>query len=421
MTVTNWAGNVSFEPTNFYEPRSVAELQSVVAASRRCRVIGTGHSFSPLIVTDHDLVSVAHLPQRIEIDREKHQVRVSSGIRYGELAATLHANGFALANLGSLPHISVAGACSTGTHGSGDRNGCLATSVRHIELITATGDIVDASPQSHPDTFAGHVVSLGTLGIVSSLTLEIEPTYDVTQVVYDDMDFDSAIESLDELFGGGYSVSLFTAWSGPVIDQVWRKRRATEPVVDGAWFGAVRAESPRHPVPTMAAAVCTQQLDVIGPWHERLPHFRLDFTPSAGDELQSEYLIDRANAAAALRCLHAISPEIAPVLLIGELRSVAADHLWLSPAYGRESLAIHFTWKPDPVGVSSVLRSVEETLAPFSPRPHWGKIFSIDPEVVAASYPRFPDAVSLAERYDPNSKFVNGFTATHIRHAPALG
>ena len=421
MTIRNWAGNVAFKPATFQQPRTQEELQSAVARSDRCRVIGTGHSFSPLVVTDHDLISLALLPPLIQIDRDRLEVRVGASIRYGELSATLHANGFALANLGSLPHISVAGACSTGTHGSGSGNGCLATAVRCIELVAASGEIISVSPESHPDTFNGHVVNLGSLGVLLTLTLAIEPTYFVSQVVYDSMDFEVAFESLDEILAGGYSVSLFTSWSGAHFDQVWRKFRA-----DGAdrqqddWFGARRAVVARHPVPGMAPDVCTEQLDVVGPWHERLPHFRLDFKPSVGEELQSEYLIDRADAPMALRLLQSISAHIRSVLQTCEIRSVAHDELWLSPAYNRESVAIHFTWTPDVAAVRDVLSQIEGLLTPFAPRPHWGKVFNLNEHTIAATYPRFNDAVALAQYYDPTGKFVNAFTSQYLtsQHPP---
>ena len=427
VTLQNWAGNIIFHPRRFLEPSSLPELQHAVASSSRCRILGTGHSFSPVAVTDGDLISLAKLPARIGIDPERSEVTVSPGIRYGELAAALHGRGFALANLGSLPHISVAGACSTGTHGSGDRNGCLASSVVGIEIVTADGELLRVSRQSHPASFDGHVVALGSLGVISALTLSVEPTFAVRQEVFDDLGFDHALDHLDELFSGGYSVSLFTSWSRPVFDQVWRKRRdrvfeGRQPAeLDAAWFGARSADSPRHPVAGMPAEVCTEQMGVAGPWHERLPHFRLDFRPSVGDELQTEYLLDRSRSADALRSLQTICTLIAPALLVTEVRSVARDDLWLSPAFGRESIAIHFTWKPDALAVSPVIRRIEELLEPFGARPHWGKVFFFSPTHVAAHYPRFRDAADLARSYDPAGKFENDFTSTYIRGSSQLG
>jgi xylitol oxidase len=154
----------------------------------------------------------------------------------------------------------------------------------------------------------------------------------------------------------------------------------------------------------MPADNCTTQLGVPGPWHERLPHFRLDFTPSAGDELQSEFLVPRARAVEALTAVDGIRDRVAPVLQISEIRSIAADDLWLSPSYGRDTIGIHFTWIADSAAVLPVVSAVEEQLAPFEPRPHWGKVFTIDASAVTARYDRWPDFERLAAQYDPGGK-----------------
>lgn len=416
-SVRNWSGNVTFGARAVHRPVSMAELSSVVAASSTCRALGTAHSFSTVADTPGDLVSLAHMPRRIDIDPTSSTVTVNSGLRFGELAPVLHAEGLALHNLGSLPHISVGGASATGTHGSGDANGCLATSVRAVEIVTADGDVVRVSDED--PSFPGVPVSLGTLGIISALTLTVQPTFAMRQHVYEAMDFQAALEHLDGVLASAYSVSLFTTWREPVFDEVWVKQRLDRPEGEGPtaheWLGARLAAGPCHPVPTMDPLVCTQQLDVPGPWHERLPHFRLDFTPSAGDELQTEYLVDRRLAADALRALSEVRSSIAAVLHVGEIRSIAGDQLWLSPAFGRDSVAIHFTWISDTTAVMPVVALVEEVLAPFSPRPHWGKVFSLLPDVVAAQYPHLHDAVRLADRFDPAGKFRNPFTDRYLR------
>lgn len=418
MQRTNWAGNVTFAAARFHEPTTVDELQRLVAASRRSRVVGTGHSFNRIADSREDLIFLRRLPARIDIDDVGERVTVSAGTRYGELSAALHANGWALTNLGSLPHISVAGAVATATHGSGDENGNLATQVRGLEMVTSTGDLVQLHPSDGQDSFAGSVISLGSLGVVVSLTLNITRTYEISQVVYEDVSFELALAQLDAIFAAGYSVSLFTTWTQPVFDQVWVKTLAATAPTDGkpSWVqGSRLAGSARHPLPTLPGDVCTTQLGIAGPWHERLPHFRLDFTPSSGDELQSEFFVGRHNAVAALRSLDEIRTQIAPLLLISELRSVAGDDLWLSPAYGRPSMAIHFTWKPDAVAITPVLAMLEERLMQFAARPHWGKVFSLDPTYVAAQYPRMSDACALASTYDPAHTFVNDFVGTYLR------
>jgi len=409
--VTNWAGNVSFGAARFHQPDSVAELQRIVALSSRVRALGTGHSFNLIADTTGGLISLARLPTIIALDAERARVTVSADVTYGELASQLHGAGYALANLASLPHISVAGACATGTHGSGDSTGNLATAVAAIEMVTADGELVTI--ERGADDFAGAVVALGALGIMVSLSLDIEPTYYVSQHVYEDMRLDQLDEHFDEIFAGGYSVSLFTTWRDPLISQTWVKQRVTEPGEPLAvWFGAKLASGSRHPVPGHSPVHCTQQLGVPGPWHQRLPHFRLDYTPSAGRELQSEFLLPRSAAVPAIQAIDQISDLVAAVLQISEIRTIAADDLWLSPSYGRDSVGLHFTWIDDMRAVAPIIALVEEHLAPFDPRPHWGKLFA-----TPGRYDRLPDFLRLMQRYDPAGKFRNNFINTYLTPA----
>jgi xylitol oxidase len=409
--VTNWAGNVSFGAARFHQPDSVAELQRIVALSSRVRALGTGHSFNLIADTTGGLISLARLPTTIAIDAGRARVMVSADVTYGELASHLHGAGYALANLASLPHICVAGACATGTHGSGDSTGNLATAVAAIEMVTADGELVTI--ERGADDFAGAVVALGSLGIVVSLSLDIEPTYYVSQYVYENMRLDQLDEHFDEIFAGGYSVSLFTTWRDPLISQTWVKQRVTEPGEPrGAWFGAKLASGPRHPVPGHSPVHCTQQLGVPGPWHQRLPHFRVDYTPSAGRELQSEFLLPRSAAVPAMHAIDRIGDVVAAVLQISEIRTIAADDLWLSPSYGRDSVGLHFTWIDDVRAVTPVIALVEEQLAPFDARPHWGKLFT-----TPGRYDRLTDFLHLMQRYDPTGKFRNNFINTYLTPA----
>ncbi|HEU4913085.1 MAG TPA: D-arabinono-1,4-lactone oxidase [Actinomycetes bacterium] len=412
---TNWAGNLTYRARRVHRPTSLDELRGTVASSDRIRALGTRHSFSAVADTTGDLVDMTGLPTTAELDRDRRQVRVSGGTRYGFLAAYLHDHGFALHNLGSLPHISVAGACATATHGSGDRNGNLATAVSALELVTATGDVVSLDRGS-PD-FAGAVVSLGALGVVTQLTLDVEPAYDVEQYVYDRLPAESLRAHLDEIFAAAYSVSVFTTWRHEHLDQVWLKRRTGHHVPPVTWHGATLADGPRHPLPGMPATFCTEQGGVPGPWHQRLPHFRLEFTPSAGDELQSEYLVPRQHAVAALDAVAGLRRQVAGVVQVCEVRTVASDELWLSPSFGRDSVGIHFTWRPDLPAVMPVLAALDDALAPFDPRPHWGKLFTTDPGTLRARYPRADDFVRLAHRYDPDGTFRNDFLDTYLPSA----
>lgn len=399
--ITNWAGNVEFAASALHRPDSVEALQEVVAGSSRLRVLGTGHSFNRIADTTGDLVSVADLPTRLELDPDASTVTVSGGTRYAELAAYVAEHGLALHNLGSLPHISVAGACATGTHGSGVGNRVLGAAVRGIELVRADGELVRIGADD-PD-LPGAVVSLGALGVVTALTLAVEPVYDVQQLVVDDVPHDALLEHLPEAMASAYSVSAFSDWRDPVRWQLWRKHRVDDggPIEPSPYLGGRPADGPRHPVPGVDPVHCTQQLGVAGPWHERLPHFRREFTPSSGEELQSEFMVPFEHAGAALQALAALRERVAPLLMICELRSIAADDLWLSTAQGRDSFALHFTWVRDEAAVAPVVASIEAALAPFGARPHWGKVFSVDPGTLRTLYPRWDDFAGLLAAYDP--------------------
>jgi alditol oxidase len=406
----NWARNIEFSAAELRLPASVEELQEIVAASTRTRVLGSGHSFNRIADTSGVLVSTTSLPPVVEVVADRSVVRVAGGVRYGELAQQLDGAGYAVRNMASLPHISVAGSCATATHGSGDANQNLPASVRALELVTASGELIRVDTDA-PD-FAGMVAGLGGLGAVTTMELEIIPAFQVRQFVYEGIPAAAVTSSFEEIFGSAYSVSVFTDWRGRDI-RIWQKQRADTPATGGGgaaqWLGGRLADGPRNPVPGMAPTNATEQLGIPGPWHERLPHFRLAFTPSNGEELQSEYLVAREFAVPAVEAVAALGDQIASVLQIAEIRTMAADDLWLSMAYQRDTVGFHFTWIKDEALVAPVVSALEAALAPFGARPHWGKVFSTAPETIKELYPRYDDFVALLSRYDPAGKFRNEF------------
>ena len=402
----NWAGNYRYAAP-IVHPSTVAEVQQLVATATRVRALGSRHSFNAIADSPGTLVALDRLDQAIVIDHLALTVEVSGGTTYGTLATELQRRGYALHNLASLPHISVAGAIATGTHGSGDQNGGLATAVSALEIVTGTGELLRVN-RATPD-FAGMVVALGALGIVTRVTLDIQPTFDVQQFVYENLPWRRVLTDFDDLMGSAYSVSLFTDWRGSAVDQAWVKTRGGDFAGEAGFFGGTAATVGRHPLPEISAVNCTEQLGLAGPWSERLAHFRLAFTPSNGDELQSEYHVPREHAAAAIEAMRTLSASIAPLLLVSEIRSVAADDLWLSPSYQRAGVALHFTWKPEQAAVEALLPSLEAALAPFAVRPHWGKLFQTDAATLASSFPRLANFRSLADRLDPAGKFRNAF------------
>ncbi len=408
MVIANWAGNIVYSARSFHRPSSIPELQELVAGSDSVRAVGTGHSFNRIADTAGDLVSVAGLPPRIDIDADAGCVTVGAGMRFGELVGPLDDAGFALRNMGSLPHISVAGACATGTHGSGETNQVLGAYARAIEIVGADGEL--RTFRRGDDDFPGAVVSLGALGIATAVTLDVVPAFGMRQWIYEGL---RDLDAVDEALSGAYSVSAFTYWEGAGFEQVWIKVRDGDPAPEPGWLGTTPADGPRHMVRGVDPQHCTQQLGEPGPWQARLPHFRLEFIPSSGEELQSEWFLPRAHASAGLRALDEIRDTIAAVLQVCEVRTLAADDLWISPAAGRDSVIFHFTWHDTPA-VQPVVAAIESVLEPLEARAHWGKVSTMRPEAARALWPRFGDWAELARKQDPAGKFRNPFLDAYL-------
>ena len=407
-TITNWAGNITYSAKELHRPYSLDKIAALVAGSASVRVLGSGHSFNEIAEPGPEgvLLSIADLPPVIDVDTAARTVRVSGGVRYAELARAVYTRGLALPNMASLPHISVAGSVATGTHGSGVGNGPLSSAVREVELITADGSVLTIGRDD--PRFGGAVTSLGALGVVTALTLDLVPTFDVEQYVFTELPLtglDSA--TFGTVMASAYSVSLFTDWRAPGFRQAWVKRRTDQPLADFPW--AAPATAKVHPVPGMPAVNCTEQFGVAGPWQDRLPHFRAEFTPSSGAELQSEYLLPREHAVEALHAVDGIRDTVAGVLQTCEVRTVAADEQWLSPSYGRDTVALHFTWIENTAAVLPVVRRLEEALDAFDARPHWGKVFTTPADLLRERYPRLGDFRKLARELDPEGKFANAF------------
>jgi xylitol oxidase len=402
----NWAGNLEYSSATVERPESVAELGRIVERASRVKALGSRHSFNRVGDTDGVHVLLDALPQQITLDRERNTVRVSGGVSYGALCRTLEQSGAAIHNLASLPHISVAGAVQTGTHGSGVNNPSLAGAVQSIDLVRPSGESVTLSREDG-DEFLASVVGLGALGIVTGLELAVQPSFQMRQRVLEDLPWERALAAFPEIMSSAYSVSLFTNYAGDTISQVWLKALGSEPPLTEL-FGATAALRPRHPLPDMSAENCTLQLDEPGQWLDRLPHFRHEFTPSKGEELQSEFILPLEHGPAALQAVRSLADKLAPLLFVSEVRTGAADGFWLSPFYQQQSVALHFTWKPLQAEVEALLPELEDLLRPFGARPHWGKLFSPGGHDWEALYPRFAGFRSLASSHDPEGKFRNG-------------
>jgi len=419
-TLTNWSSNYTYRAPRLHRPDSVEQLQEILAGAERVKCLGSRHCFNDIADTPGDLIDMSGLPEEVAIDGAT--ATVSAGMKYGALAPVLQENSLALANLASLPHISIAGAVATGTHGSGVANQGLAAAVAAVELVNGTGETLRISRGD--DDFAAAVVSLGAIGAITRIVLDVVPAFDVRQDVFENLPWTELESNFQDVMSGGYSVSLFTDYRGDGVSQVWCKSR-----VDGsgptrafdetgrvrpAYFGATPATIDRHPLPGFSGEVCTPQLGLPGPWFERLPHFQLAFTPSAGEELQTEYLLPTEHAVDVIGVLRGLGPRLAPLLQVSEIRTVAADDLWLSPAYQRDCVAFHFTWVRDEPAVQSLLREVETAIAPFRPRPHWGKLFAADAAELGTEYDRLPDFRRCVERLDPAGVFRNDYLDRYV-------
>jgi xylitol oxidase len=408
----NWSGHHTFSATAVHRPESIAELQEMVSAAHKVKVIGARHSFNHIADSSETLISLEKFDEALTIDPQRRTVTVHGGISYGRLCQQLHAAGFAIHNMASLPHITVAGAVATATHGSGDTNGNLATAVTGLELVKADGELVTLSREQNKHDFEGAVVGLGGVGVVARITLEIGPAFSMQQEVYEFLPMEQVNAHFETIMSSAYSVSFFTDWQQGRFNQVWLKRRLMDNsalAVAPTFFGATLAAKQVHPVLALDAAPCTEQMGVVGAWNDRLPHFRIDHTPASGDELQTEYFVPRHHAVAAMRAIEALEPRFGDFLWISEVRSVAADSLWMSPSYRQPVVGLHFSWRKDWERVRAFLPILEDALAPFDARPHWGKLFVMSPARLQELYPRMADFRDLLNRYDPTGKFRNAF------------
>jgi len=410
----NWSGTFHYHTSKVLQPANVAEVQDAVRSVDHVRALGTRHSFNG--IADSTVAQISTLGLKdVVLDAAAKTVKVGGGIKYGDLAQQLDAKGFALHNLASLPHISVAGSIATATHGSGVRNGNLATAVSALEFVAADGTVHTLSRAKDGDEFLGAVVGLGALGVVTHVTLDVQPSYQMTQVVYEDLDFGQLEHNFAAIMGTGYSLSLFTNWQKHQAWEVWIKRRvdqggdATPPPM---FYGATLATKKLHPVVGQSAEKTTEQMNTVGKWYECLPHFKMEFTPSTGKEIQTEYFVPFEHAYEAVLAIQSLRAQITPHIFVTELRAIAADDLWMSMAYQRKSLAIHFTWKPEWEAVQKILPQIEAKLAPFQARPHWAKMFTLKAAQIDDLYPKAKDFKTLVAKFDPQGKFRNEFLQT---------
>ncbi len=412
---TNWAGNLTYGTDNLHKPKTIEEAQEIIKKCKKIRSLGTKHCFNTIADSKENQISSENFNQIISLDKENQTVTVGAGIKYGELCKYLDENGFALGNLASLPHISIAGACATATHGSGIKNGNLASSVIALELINGKGEVVNLSADKDGEEFKMAVVNLGALGILTKITLGLQPTFKMKQVVYQNLPMAQLEKNFETIMSAGYSVSLFTDWTNKNISEVWIKNKSEEmKEIAPEFYGAKLQTKNLHPIESLDAINCTEQMGVEGPWYERMPHFKMGFTPSSGKELQSEYFIAFEHAYEGLMAIEKLHDKVSPHLLITEVRAIAADELPMSMMYQKTCVAFHFTWKQEIPEVMALLPEIEAALEPFFPRPHWGKLFALKPSVLQSRIEKLADFKALMQKHDPEGKFRNEFIDTNL-------
>ena len=406
----NWAGNLEYSTGNVHYPKTLEQVQEAVNKCNKLTALGSRHSFNKIADSTENQVSLKEMNKVVSLDKAANTVTIEAGMKYGELAPYLHQNGYALHNLASLPHITVAGSCATGTHGSGVHNGNLSTGIAAIEFVNAAGEVVNLS-KVDGEAFQGAVVGLGALGVVTKLTLELQPTFNMKQYIYRNLPMAALEKNFDAIVSSGYSVSLFTDWKNKNINEVWVKSKVAADDTPAApeLFGAKLATKNLHPIEDLSAENCTEQMGVSGPWFERMPHFKMGFKPSAGKELQAEYFVPIEHAYEAMMAIEQLHEKITPHLFISEIRTIQEDTLWMSPCYKKTCVALHTTWKQEVDTVMNLLPLVEAQLAPFNARPHWAKLFTMAPSVLQSRIEKMADFKELVKKYDPNGKFRNDF------------
>jgi xylitol oxidase len=409
----NWAGNITYSTDKLYDASSLSDVKKIITKQQRIKVLGTRHCFNDIADSKDNFISLLPMHEITEVNSVAQTVTLHAGMKYGELAPLLNAKGFALHNLASLPHISVAGACITGTHGSGVHNKNLSAAVTAFEFMDADGNMHALSKQKDGEKFRALMVNLGALGVLTSVTLQVQPTYNMKQFVFQHLSFDAMKENFEAIMSAGYSVSLFTDWIKD-INEVWVKQKTSEQTVLNEFFGAHAAIKNLHPIVELPAENCTEQMGVPGVWYERLPHFKMGFTPSSGKELQAEYFVPHVHAVEAIMAVSKLGPQISPHLFISEIRTIDADDLWMSPCYKQPCVAIHFTWKQEWDAVKKLLPVIEKTLSPYNVKPHWGKLFTITGKQLHDKYDKMTEFIMLLKEYDEKGKFRNDFLNRNI-------
>jgi L-gulono-1,4-lactone dehydrogenase len=415
--IKNYGRTWSFRPSSVSYPESAEEVAALVASANKVRVMGSRHSWSKGIVTDGTLLSLDRMNRLVRVDKEKLRVTVQAGITLGALNARLEEHGLALANLGSIDTQSLAGAISTGTHGTGRGFQCLAAQVESLELIDGEGKRKRIG-RGDPD-FDAVVVGLGCFGIVHEITLAVVPCFQM-HAITDTAPFDEVIENLDE-YVGRYDHFKFW-WFVPSDDVVVYKHNRTDAPRNDSdftrWFKddflsvivyrslvALQGLDRKALVPAVNKILTRE----TGRRFDRVCKSYVGFmTPAPPVHRETEWAFDYANAKDLLKKYRELLLKSGHTYnFIQEIRVTKGDDFWLSPAFGRDSLWLSMYNMDSPARWDDQLARFDAFAKAHGGRPHWGKEASFDPGYLKAVWPKLGEFRELTRSYDPNGKFVN--------------
>lgn len=422
-TWTNWAGNQSCHPTAVHRPSSQEEVSDIVARaasrSETVKAVGSGHSFTPAALTDGHLLDLGLLRRLVEVDRSAQTVTVEAGISIADLNDLLHGLGYALPNLGDIAYQTISGAVSTATHGTGRTLGGLATRIRSLRLIAGDGSTVDLSPSQDADLLEAARVSVGALGIVTQLTLDVVPAFRLRAREGADK-LDRLLDGLDEHVATNDHFEFF--WI-PHTDWALTKanNRTDEPLarvnpirhwyqksfLENYAFGTVCRVGRMRPswIPRLATA-----LPSSGDTTYVDDSFRIFTSKRIVKFVEMEYAIPREHCAEALRRIRdMIRSQGHLVSFPVEVRFTASDDIPLSTATGRETayIAVHMFKGMEH---DAYFRDVAAIFADYQGRPHWGKVHELNHNELAPLYPRWSDFMAARDRLDPTRTFANAYT-----------
>ena len=416
----NWAGNQAMTPAAVRHPCSVDEVSQIVkeaaAAGRRVKAIGSGHSFTAIGLTDGVLLQLDRLNRLVHADPATGRVVVQAGLPLRRLNALLAARGLGLTNMGDIDVQTVAGAISTGTHGTGRDSGALATQVVGLELVLADGSVVRCSKDEQPELFSAARVSLGALAVVTAVTLQAEPAFLLTADERP-MRMDEVLEGFEEHVASNEHFELYW-FPGTRTALTKRNNRASEPaplgrvrtliedeVLANGLFGLTCWSARKAPRLVPSLNRLASRTMAPRTYTDAAP--RVFTSPRRVRFVEMEYAVPRADVVDVLRELRTL-PQAQGISFPVEVRVAPADDVPLSTAYGRDSayIAVH-VFRGDPY--EEYFRAVEALMQDVQGRPHWGKLHTLDAERLRARYPRFDEFVALRDQVDPERRFTNGY------------